>query len=121
MTNTWDEFNKLKTKSVDELTEIVAATKREVVVAQQLSREAKNKLRLAETEEGNKERYYEAATRALAIAAEKQHEATHGTSISDEDRAAFEARWQANNAEAEARVIAEQAVHNHQKETGIPA
>jgi hypothetical protein len=119
--STWDEFDKLKSKSVEELTEIVAAAKREAVVAKQLTREIRNKLNLAEAEEGNKDRYYEAATRALAVAAEMQHEATHGKSISDEDRAAFEARWQADNAERDAKIMAERAVHNHQKETGIPA
>jgi hypothetical protein len=101
-----DLYEELKDLTVEQLTERVAVAGRELAVAENLEREAKGKVRLAEDERNKANRHYEMATYALAEASKGKYQETHGQPISDLDREAFENRWAAQVAERAARQAA---------------
>jgi len=81
------------TTKLIELSEAFAAAKRKAKVAESLTTELRRKLTLSEDEENAANRELDKAAYAFEQEALVIHEETHGQFINDDDRAAFQERW----------------------------
>lgn len=94
---------------LEELEEVVAATKREVAVAEALATEYRRKQQMAEEEVNLANRRLDEARLALEGAIADRHDAVHGKPVSFDDRMAFEKRWDARLEERQKRYAEREA------------
>lgn len=88
---------------LDEATEAVAIAQREVYVADSLSHEYRNKMRMADEELSAANRRLTDARVALEQVVLDRHADVHGHLLVDEDRSEFEKRWDAKMNELRAK------------------
>lgn len=94
---------------LEELEEVVAATKREVAVAEALATEYRRKQQMAEEEVSLANRRLDEARLALEAAIADRHDAVHGKPVSFDDRMEFEKRWDARLEERQKRYAEREA------------